>query len=1340
MGTSEIERKLRRLRGRLRELIVLSGLSRMVLAATAALAVALALDRAAKFDAPGRLLLLLATAGAFGYAVYRFLLLPLAVRLREEQLALLVERQHPELRDRLISTVELTRLPDPAPLSRAMVQRLATDTARMTTALDFQDVASGRRAALWGAGATAAVALVVAYTYLFPTSAAVFAYRLFSPFSSVQWPRRTQLSLLAYDKDGHQLAVEGDRILVPKGEDLNVVVRAARFSGRVWRPPRRIALHYRYARGGAGRRSVSMAEEATYRTCFPTVTEGFSLYATGDDAATRAFQVEVRDRPRIEDIRITIRAPDYTAEPERVQADGRGTIVGLEGSRVTIETRTTKPILAIPGSARLLINGQPPVAMTFLSADDYAAEKERLEAQGKPAPRYQHDPYRLHASFVLRPGQKQYAIELVDVDGLTNSPAPTYRIEVRPDRKPVVRLPRPGGSTKVTPRATVPIALEAEDDFAIVRARFVFRRGEKGEPASHPFPAPTEPTRKLKAAHEWDLTSLALREGEVLFVHGEAKDNFPASPGAKKPGPNLGKSRTYLLTVVSEAEMASILLRRQQELKEQLKRLITRQEDLKATTERHRAQPKPNRRKLAIAEREQQKTAAAARKLASDLKDTGDAMENNKVAAPVELRRVEALTRAVARAATDQMPDAARRIANAAQSTRPEEQRRQLDGAISVQTQTIADLRAALANFEQRRDIDELIADANKLLLTQKKLKSQTTELARKLLGKTPETLSPQEKGEARSLARAQQAARDTMAALENKMAQTAERLRQKDPAAARLLDEALTQTTADQIRKHMDDAASNIKSARPTSALPRQERAIAGLRRLLDALNRARNPLLARDIRKLQERLAQNLQALRRLLERQRRLLNQSRLADLRRQLQGLRQQQADTNQATAKATTPNALANQATSQREHAQKADQLARTLERLQPPSEDGKKNAQEARKAIADASAHMQQATQALEGSRKPEAASAQKKALQRLDDADRALASLQDKLAKAQSQAQRLAAQAEEQDATATETSKTSRNIHETARDTQKLLPTTAKTLQKATAHTSQAAQEMKQATQNLQAAAQNQKPTPNQQQAQQHQQNATENLQKALERLAQAQQQLDLRRRAQKLFELRRALGELLPRQVTIRKTTEELDQQTRGATVPLNHAQTIRLRETTEEQTAVRQQAAVIIEHLERENVPVFLYVVEEAARLMDEVGQRLRSAKTGWLTQESEREIESHITELLEALKSEAQRLAHQQQQRPAGGGGGASGRRQPLVAPYHQLKQLKTLQLRVNAATRAIELERAAGRRLSKRLLENRARRLAQRQRDLAELSRKFAQLLEKAREQESMGAP
>ena len=115
---------------------------------------------------------------------------------------------------------------------------------------------------------------------------------------------------------------------------------------------------------------------------------------------------------------------------------------------------------------------------------------------------------------------------------------------------------------------------------------------------------------------------------------------------------------------------------------------------------------------------------------------------------------------------------------------------------------------------------------------------------------------------------------------------------------------------------------------------------------------------------------------------------------------------------------------------------------------------------------------------------------------------------------------------------------------------------------------------------------------------------------------------------------------------------------------------------------------------------------------------------------------RYVKRDIMELLAALKGEADRLAKKEQQQQGGGGGG-KGRPQPLVAPYHQLKQLKQLQLRVNERTRALEVERTTRGRLHQRLLKLRAQRLGTKQNEISKISREFGDALQKRNEQESM---
>ena len=56
-----------------------------------------------------RLCLLVGTLGGTGYVAWRFFVAPLRIPLNEDDMALAIERRHPDLGDRLISAVQFSR-------------------------------------------------------------------------------------------------------------------------------------------------------------------------------------------------------------------------------------------------------------------------------------------------------------------------------------------------------------------------------------------------------------------------------------------------------------------------------------------------------------------------------------------------------------------------------------------------------------------------------------------------------------------------------------------------------------------------------------------------------------------------------------------------------------------------------------------------------------------------------------------------------------------------------------------------------------------------------------------------------------------------------------------------------------------------------------------------------------------------------------------------------------------------------------------------------------------------------------------------------------------------------
>jgi hypothetical protein len=862
----------------------------------------------------------------------------------------------------------------------------------------------------------------------------------------------------------------------------------------------------------------------------------------------------------------------------------------------------------------------------------------------------------------------------------------------------------------------------------------VHHLGEKGEPVTHPLPDPTDDARKLERKEAWDLTPLGLKEGDVVRVHAEAEDAYAATVDGKQVGPNVGRSPTYTLTVISEAEMASILREQQRELKEKLRKVIDRQADSKSEVDRLAAQAAKepaDRRKVSLAERGQRRIAATTESVATELDSVLEEMRNNKVGTLAEQERVENLATTLSQVADKDMPDAAQQIARAAQTAEHTKQHKHLADASEQQQNLLDTLRGALARFDQWHDIDELIRMASELLLLQKKLNDRTAELGRALIGKPLDRLTPAEKGAARSLARAQQGARDGMQNLETRMAEVARDLVRTDPAAAKLVDQAISQANSDQIRRKMDDAATRIEAARVASARPLQADATKALQRLIELLSRASSPYLAQDLRKLQEDIEKQLREIEKLLKDEKNQLAETAVANLRRGIQELRKQQQGTQAKTAKATNPDELKQQAPDQGQHAEKAESLSQDAAQSAELTERAKAPLQKAGKALEEAAQEMDKARASLADAQKNPAQTAQSKAIEKLDEADQSLAGLQNELAQGKPDAERTGERAQKQGETAEKTEQAASDIQKSTEQAQKIAPATAKTLDQAQQSTEQASESMSDAEQNLDQASQQQDGGPQQQsQAQQAQQQAVDSLEQAMQDLAQAHQELDMQRRQQEIFELEKLLAALLPKQVAIRESTETIAAETDGGTKTLTHAQTLATRDLAARQGGVREKAAAITERLAAGNVPVFLYTMREAEAGMGESQRLLGEKQVDWTTQEEQRQVERKLLQLIDALKEEAERLAKGDAPPPGGGGQGPSGPA-PLVPPLAQLKQLKALQTEINQGTRAVELDKTTGRRVRKILLERRALRLHKRQADLGKLTEDFAKALEEA---------
>ncbi|HEX8203077.1 MAG TPA: DUF4175 domain-containing protein, partial [Isosphaeraceae bacterium] len=128
---SALEVRIAALRGRVRRLLALHGLSYVVGVLVLAVVAAGLADWLVHLAWDVRLAILLGTLGLVGWLSWRFVVAPLVVRFGDLDIALRIERRWPGLNDRLSSTIEFLRAQRPG--AEADDERLGSRALREAT-------------------------------------------------------------------------------------------------------------------------------------------------------------------------------------------------------------------------------------------------------------------------------------------------------------------------------------------------------------------------------------------------------------------------------------------------------------------------------------------------------------------------------------------------------------------------------------------------------------------------------------------------------------------------------------------------------------------------------------------------------------------------------------------------------------------------------------------------------------------------------------------------------------------------------------------------------------------------------------------------------------------------------------------------------------------------------------------------------------------------------------------------------------------------------------------------------------------------------------------------------
>lgn len=527
-----ILRKLNRMRGQLTRWIVVHGLGRWLMVVLLILAADMLLDRVFKMDSAQRLVMLvimaLAALAYFGWKVLK----PLGTRPNDDALIYEIENKNPELKESLISSMQLSREKnlDAMGVSRELADATIQQGLDSAGAIDFGkslDLESHYKN--WMLLVTGIIAAAALGWGVMNNQFLTTWFNRNIMLLEEQWPQSTYLEIAG---------VENGKVILPRGVDHRQLVTVGENS-KVTDISVSLEIDNPGGRTYHQMKPTGKLDGREHAFMFHNVSSPFRFRATGGDDVSAWVDVELVEPPNIIELSIRAMLPQYTGI-ESVELTGGGPHAVLVGSKLQLGVKTNKPL----SQAILKLGGE--VFTLEQTTDDQTFGLVIPGSDGELA-------------------GGEYEFELIDTAGLKSSRRSKFKIAIKEDEAPRVRANLWGISGLVSSRAMLPTSFQVVDEYGLRKSTFDCNwkaaneedNGKREIPIGE-FAAQEDgtPARKAQQDEVLDLVPLKLKPGASFRFAVAAYDNFPGQA-------KIGKSQEFLLRVVSDEELRADLLRRE---------------------------------------------------------------------------------------------------------------------------------------------------------------------------------------------------------------------------------------------------------------------------------------------------------------------------------------------------------------------------------------------------------------------------------------------------------------------------------------------------------------------------------------------------------------------------------------------------------------------------------------------------------------------------------------------------------------------------------------------------------------------------------------------------------
>jgi len=414
-----------------------------------------------------------------GAAAARFLVRPLWRRVGDEQIALYVEEQAPELRQTLLSAVHEMGRPRGEGSSPALTARLMDRAIEAVERLERGATLERPRVRRAAGGLGLAVAAGALLTVFGPAILRDVARVLFIP-----WSEAAAAPVLA-------VGVSPGHAAVPRGSALDIRAELHGFSA----PAAELVMRADSADTDWIR--VPMLRDSTgagFTVRLFDLVQNTDYFVESEGVTSATFRLTITHLPAVRQVGLELRFPAHTGLPPESIPDG-GDVAAVSGTTVLVRAAVTMPVQG--GSLRF---------------DD-----------GTTVPLTVGEDGRVGGSFRLtRDGW--YRVDLSAPDGTLVPGTVHYTMESLDDQPPIVRIDEPGRDTKVTAVEEVTVSVRVADDFGVsgLELRYAVNGGEERRIVL--AEGTSRGTTDLRAAHTFFLEEWPLAPGDLVAYHAVATD------------------------------------------------------------------------------------------------------------------------------------------------------------------------------------------------------------------------------------------------------------------------------------------------------------------------------------------------------------------------------------------------------------------------------------------------------------------------------------------------------------------------------------------------------------------------------------------------------------------------------------------------------------------------------------------------------------------------------------------------------------------------------------------------------------------------------------------------